>query len=214
MTRREEIMEVKTRILEHAHELFMQLGIRSVTMDEIARGLGISKKTIYQYYGNKADIVYEVTHAYFEEEQRLHDEAMAQAENALHELTLLIPMVIQSMSRVPAHLIHEVRKYYPRAWGLYEAYKVDVILAKVRQNLLDGIQQGLYRSSMNVDLIARSRVAQVEAGLSAELFPPDQFDHTEVQLQMFELYIYGIVSDKGRELLNNYLDGLTQSAPS
>ncbi|RMG30814.1 MAG: TetR/AcrR family transcriptional regulator [Bacteroidetes bacterium] len=203
-------MDIKERILAQASELFMRYGIRSVSMDEIAKALGISKKTIYQYFHNKAAIVYEVTLAHFEAEEQMQLELSKQAENALEELTLLIPYLIRSFKEIPTQLIFELQKYYPKAWQLFERHKQAFILVKVRENLERGIREGLYRANIPVELMARIRLAHIDAGLSQELFPPQEFDHGEVQLQMFELYMYGIVSDKGRALLNTYMNKVPQ----
>lgn len=198
-------MDIKGRVLAQAQALFMKYGIRSVTMDDFARALGISKKTIYQYFNNKADIVFEVVKAHIEEEEEQQEHIISQATNAIQELTLLVPYIIQSFEETPSHLIHEVQKYYPLAWQLFEKHKSGFILEKVRENLIRGIKEGFYRSRINVELVARMRIAQIDASLSQDLFPSDQFDSVEVQIQMFNLYMYGIVSDKGRKLLNTYL---------
>ncbi len=198
-------MDIKARILIQASELFMKYGIRNVTMDGIARKLGISKKTIYQYFNNKANIVFEVSKAHFQEEEVKQEEIMRKAKNAVEELALFIPYVIQSFEEIPPNMIYEIQKYYPEAWKLFDRHKAGFILEKVRDNLRRGVAEGLYRPSINVELIARVRIAQIDASFSQDLFPSHQFDSIEVQLQMFSLYMYGIVSDKGRDLLNTYL---------
>ena len=194
-------METPQRILMQADQLFMKYGVRSITMDDIAKDLGISKKTIYQYFENKEDIICEVARSYFQREEREGEEISRKSENALDELARLIHYTIQGLKTISTQLIYEIQKYYPRAWQFFHQHKNGFILRMVRENLERGIREGLYRPDIHVEIVSRMRVAQIEMSLDPKLFPPDQFDYLEVQLQMIELYMFGVITGKGREYL-------------
>jgi TetR/AcrR family transcriptional regulator, cholesterol catabolism regulator len=197
-------METRERILTHANQLFMKYGARSVTLDDVARDLGISKKTIYQYFENKEDIVCEVTRNHMRAEEEAGNRIAGISENALDELARFIQHTIQSLKTISPQLIFETQKYYPQAWQIFHDHKNDYILSKVRENLERGIREGLYRADIHVEIVARMRVAQIEMSLDPALFPPDQFDFVEIQLQMIELYMFGVMTKKGRAYLSEH----------
>ena len=194
-------METKERILTHAYQLFMKYGVRSVTLDDIARDLGMSKKTIYQYFENKEDIVCESVRGHMCMEIEAGNRIAEVSENALDELARFIHYAIQSLKTVSPQLIYETQKYYPRAWQVFHDHKNNYLLGKVRENLQRGIREGLYRDDIHVEIVARMRVAQIGMSLDPEIFPIDQFDVVEVQLQMIELYMFGVITKKGRNYL-------------
>lgn len=194
----------------------MKYGARSVTLDDIAGDLGISKKTIYQYFENKEDIICEVARNYMREEEAAGDRIAELSENALDELARFIQYTIQSLKTISPQLIFETQKYYPQAWQVFHDHKNDYILSKVRANLERGIREGLYRKDIHVEIVARMRVAQIEMSLDPTVFPPDQFDFVEIQLQMIELYMFGVMTKKGRSYLSEhkYHREIIQSDPN
>ncbi len=192
-------MDIETRILEQAQELFFRYGAKSVTMDDIARQLGMSKKTIYQYFSNKADIIYEVTCNFLRCEQMDTEKVLEASQNAIHELMLVMQASGQTFRMVSPNLLYEIEKYYPKAWEVFEAHKRTFIIEKIKENLLRGIEEGLYRPDLEVEIVARMRMMQIETSLRGNLFPRHQFDPLQVQLQMFQVYLYGIATAKGRE---------------
>lgn len=198
-------MSAKERILQHARDLFLKYGVKSITLDEIAKDLGISKKTIYQYFDNKASIVYEVTQAYFEAERAEIEHIEGIAENAIDELVKICIWTAKTLENMSPRLMYEVNKYYPKSFEIHEAYIGDFVLQKLNDNLSRGIAEGLYRENIDPDLVARIRVSQFMATLQEKLFPPNVFDIWEVQIELFFLFMYGIVTDSGRELLETFL---------
>lgn len=193
------------RILEHAQQVFMRYGVRSITMDDLAKGLGISKKTIYQYYSNKADLVYEVSKAHFKQEELNCELAANSAVDPIDEMVKVVKWSLEMFQNVAPNLIFEIQKYYPKAWNLFNEFREHFVLRELRRNLQKGIDQGLYRSDLNLEIAARMRIVQIDMSVNPAYFPPNAFPPVEVQSQMFETYIRGIVTDKGRQLLSQYL---------
>lgn len=194
-------MNTKDRILVHADQLFMKYGVRSVTLDDIAKNLGISKKTIYQYFENKEGIICDVAHAHMCREIVEGDRIIEEAENAVDELARFIHYSIQSLKAISPQLIYETQKYYPQAWKILDEHRSDYILGKVRENLERGIREGMYRDDIHVEIVSRMRVAQIGMSIDTSVFPIDEFDLVEVQLQMIELYLFGVMTKKGRKYL-------------
>lgn len=194
-------MSVEARILAIARNAFMQMGVRSVTMDDLAQTLGVSKKTIYQFYANKAELVDAVARDFFEQEKSRTEAIIQESPNAIEELVRLVAFSVNTFRRMAPHLVTEVQKYYPEAWGYFESFRSGFVLEKVTQNLHRGMQEGLYRNDLEIDIVAQMRVMQIDGSLRHEFFPPERFDQARVQLVIFEHYLRSLVTPHGQQLL-------------
>ncbi len=198
-------MEGKERVLAFATELFLKYGVRNVTMDDLAQQLGVSKKTIYASYHNKREIVMAVANDFFRKEKERSEQLSEQSENAIDELFRIVSWSLNVIKKISPNLIFEIRKYYPEAWRVFDAFHRGYVLNKIKQNLEQGIVEGLYREGLHVEIVASLRILQIEATLHSDFFPTSKFDPATVQVEVFELFMRGLVSDKGRLLLNQYL---------
>lgn len=170
-------------------------------MDEIAADLGISKKTIYLSFANKAALVYEISAEYFRQEKKMMEDISKSAHNALDELSKVVNWSLRFFQNVHPSIVYDIQKYYPHAWSLFEEYKNSFVLDKLKENLLNGIEEGYYRREINVEMVARMRLSQIDACLDQQYFPAEKFDFMELQVQMLEVFMNGIVTDKGRTFL-------------
>ena len=204
---------IEYRILNHAQQVFMKYGVRNITMDDLARELGISKKTIYQYYSNKADLVFEVARAHFRQEEAQCAIVSDSAVDALDEMVKVAMWSFETFRSMSPNLIYEVQKYYPKAWALFQEFRDHFVLREVRKNLKRGIAEGLYRENLHVEIIARMRISQIDMSVRQEYFPANEFPQLEVQLQMFDMFMRGIVTEKGRKLLSTYLASGSAKSP-
>jgi AcrR family transcriptional regulator len=197
-------MEIKDRILQSAQTLFMRNGIKSVSMDDIATHLAMSKKTLYKWFENKDQIV----HAAIVEHLR-HEEVdcagmAASAANALEELFQMMEWSKQLMANIHPSIFYDLQKYHPQAWQVWVTHKNQFILEKITDNLRRGIAEGLYRADLDVDVLARLRLAQIELAFNADLYPPRHFDPKRVQLVCLEHFMLGSATLRGHKLINKY----------
>lgn len=206
-------MEQKERILAHAQKVFTRYGPRSVTLDDIAKELGISKKTIYHYFQNKAHMVYEVALTHLKEEMQLLEDLQNKSQNAVEELVNILNCTYRDVEQMSPNLITEVQKYYPDSWELFEIHTRESIFQMVKSNLERGIREGLFRNDLHVDIVAKIRIWQIEAGFNQDVFPPTQYDSREILLQLLKLYMHGIVTVKGKQLLEELQSELTPYHP-
>jgi TetR/AcrR family transcriptional regulator, cholesterol catabolism regulator len=198
---------VRERIIEKAERLFFKYGIKSVTMDDIARELGISKKTIYQHFTDKDGIVLAVAENHFQCDRVEAHQMQNEAIDPIAELVLTSEMMRASLSELNPAMIFDLRKYYPSVWALFQRYKHDFILDLLRTNLVKGVAMGLYRPDLSVEVIARVRLEQVDAVFNTDAFPSNKFNFLEVQLILLDHFIRGIVTEKGATLYEQYLHG-------
>lgn len=198
-------MEVREKIVEKAGELYMQFGIRTVTMDDIAAQLSISKKTIYQYFKDKSELVNTVASIHLEVESQRFLGLAEESENSVHELILLSSCLRESMKEMKMNLMHELQKFYPKAWKMYEEFKLNVLKVSIMQVILKGQQEGYFRKEIDPELIAIMRIEQVQTFIIGNLFPKGKRSLEDIQMQLFDHFIHGLFTIEGHQLFNQYL---------
>lgn len=195
---------MKDRILKSAIKLFFKYGIRSVTMDDIAKELGISKKTIYQHFADKDQIVNEVIDFDINCSHSDGLNVKSLSENPVDELLRAIEMIHDGFALLKHALINDLKKYYPGAWEKLMRHKDDFFIRQLERNLEEGKKCGLYRDDINVGVLARMRLQQIESGLDEEIYPSDKYSIITIQIQFSHHFIRGILSEKGFETYNLY----------
>lgn len=180
--------------------LFSQYGIRNVTMDIIAQELGISKKTLYQYFEDKAAIVYEMVKSYQGEQKEMIQEILDSATNAVEALANLLHYIDKMLRFVSPLLLFELHKYYPAAANLMREDEEKFHLPTIRENLISGIKQGLFRQDIDIEIIAQFRMGMLDIAMDSRRYPIDNYSPHKVNIELFHFYIYGLLTDKGREV--------------
>ncbi len=196
--------DIKERILKGAMELFLKYGVRSVSMDDIARHLSVSKKTLYQYFADKDEIVSTVAEYHLRGEQEQYDSLRASAENAIDELVKISTCIKRGVERMNPSLLFDLQKYHPRAWSAWLAHKQQYIGHSVIRNLKQGIAEGYFRSEINTDILATARLELVQLSFDEQVFPKDKYSLAEVNMQLFDHFVYGVLTDKGRKAYEKY----------
>lgn len=199
-------MDIKAKIIAGAGELFTRYGVRSISMDDIARQLSISKKTIYQYFKDKDQVVTRAVQAYMELEKTEYDEIFHSSHDAVEELTKICSCMRKDFHEMNPSLLFDLKKFHPAAWEVWLEFKNDHIKNSVVNNLKKGIEEGYFRKDIDPEFLAILRVEQVQLIFNNHIFPTDQFNLKETQIKLFDHYVYGIVTDKGRKLYEQYLE--------
>lgn len=206
-----EELETKDKILRGAESLFMKYGVRSISMDDIARHLSVSKKTLYQHFADKEDIITMVSQAHMQRSLEEFNEIRANSTNAIDELARMSVTLKKNMEEINPTLLFDLQKYHPRAWAGWQEFKMKCIYESVQRNLQQGIAEGYYRTDINPEVISILRMAQVEIGFDERIFPQHRFRLAEVQMQIFDHFVHGIVTDKGRKLYEKYKQNLPET---
>jgi len=190
--------------------MYLSLGFKSVTMDDIASGMGISKKTIYQHFENKNDLVEAVTMHLFDTISCGIDEIQAQDQNPIEELFTIKDFVLKNLKNESTSPIYQLQKYYPQIHKNLMSRQFDKMGDCVITNLRKGIEQGLFREDINLDLIGRFYFAGMTSLKDAELFNPIQFSSKDVQDTYLEYHLRGICAPKGITVLEQILKNNNQ----
>lgn len=197
-------MEPKNRIKKKAHELFMGLGIRSVSMDDIATQLGMSKKTIYQYYADKDELVNAVMD---DEELRMQTDCNScnvGSKDAIDEVFRNIRLIYEQFSQMNPMVLHDLEKFHPSAFGRFLKMKNEFLHQVIHSNLLRGIAEGLYRPEINVDVLTKYRLESIMLPFNIFVFPPAKYSLAEISREMTVNFLFGLASQKGYELIIKY----------
>lgn len=198
------IMEPQERIVSKAHELFMRYGIRSVSMDEVANQLGISKKTIYQFYTDKDTLVEDVIDIELSSSEKMCKAHRHKSENPIHEIFMAMDMVLDIFSRMNPALIFDMEKYHPKAFKKYNDHKEKFLYTMVKENLEAGISEGLYREDIQVDILSRFRLASVFLALNPEVFHSGRHNPGVVIKEITDNFLWGLATHKGQKLIQKY----------
>lgn len=201
---------MKKKILKAAESLFMKYGVRSISMDDIARHLAVSKKTLYQHFADKEDIVTMTCQSHIEEMSGEFEQIQKSAKNAIDELAKISICLRQSSEEMNPSLLFDLQKYHPRAWSVWLNHKNNFIRESVIRNLKQGIEEGYFRPEIDKEVIAAVRMEMVQLPFDDQVFPPSQFKLPEVQMQIFDHFVYGIATDKGRKLYQKYKETLVE----
>ena len=191
-------MVVKVRnIADRSREIFMKYGIRSVSMDDISRELGMSKKTLYQHFLNKSDLVKQVLLFNQEDFERKISNILNENHNAVDDL-LYISLIINShMEEVNLAFTFDLQKYYPDLYREFLDKKRNFASHYLTNNILKGIRENLYRNDLNVELLAKLYVQKIEDLHDPQFYDREKISFGEVFQVMFENHIRGIANENG-----------------
>jgi AcrR family transcriptional regulator len=198
------IMEAKERIVNKAHELFMLYGIRSVSMDEIAAHLGMSKKTIYQSFEDKDAIVDGVVNIEIEMNEKNFAQQKILAENAVHEIFLAIDMIQEMLKGMNPSILFDLEKYHGSAYKKFRDHKNNFYYGMMCDNLNRGIIEEMYKKDINIDIMARFRVSSIFLIFNPEVFPSTKYNLTETFWEITANFLHGLVTPKGNKLIDKY----------
>ena len=197
-------MEVKERILLKSHELFNRYGIRSVSMDDIAAQLGMSKKTLYQYYTDKDELVTAVFSVVMDNNRIECTVNKEKAENAVHEVFMAFDMVQEMFANMNIAVLYDMEKYHPVCFKKYLEYKNGFMYQMIRSNIERGIKEEVYRDDIDVDIMTRYRIYSIMLSFNTQVFPNNRSNVVYIEQQLLEHFLNGLATSKGHKLIQKY----------
>jgi TetR/AcrR family transcriptional regulator, cholesterol catabolism regulator len=195
-----EEQDIKNKILKGAEDLFMRYGIRSISMDDIARHLGVSKKTLYQHFADKDELVLMVSRRHLERNMLEFDGIRDGSKNPIEELAKISTCLRSNMEAMNPTLLFDLQKFHSKAWSEWIDFKKKYLHKSIVHNLTWGIKEGFIRPDINPEIMAPMRIELVQIAFNNDVFPPGRFKLAEVQEQIFDHFVYGVVTEKGRKL--------------
>lgn len=197
-------VNTRDRIRQKADELYNKYGIRSVSMDDIANALGMSKKTIYQYFSDKNDLVQAVVEFTLEDMRQNCVRCLEGSKDAVHEIFLTMEHILDEFANMNPIIVYDLEKFHVRAYQLFMEHKNKYLYQIIRTNLERGIREGLYRDDVSVDVLTRFRLDSMMLAFNIDIFPPGRFNLAEVTQVIIEHFVFGLSSTKGHKLILKY----------
>lgn len=203
-------MEAKERILVKSNELFNRYGIRSVSMDDIAAQLGMSKKTLYQYYTDKDELVNAVFDIILTTNKGQCIECTKKGENAIHEVFLSFDIVEEMLATMNPSVLFDMQKYHPSAFKKFDEFRNGFLYKIIRANLERGIKEELYREDIDTEVLSRYRLHSIVLSFNSDVFPSNKTSLVYIEQQLMEVFIWGIATTKGQKLIQKYKNQRTK----
>jgi TetR/AcrR family transcriptional regulator, cholesterol catabolism regulator len=200
--------EDKDVILLKVSELYMKYGIKSITMDDVARDLGVSKKTLYQYVDNKDELVGKFIDHEIEMRQKGICKCFRVGYNAIEELFEISLFMNKLMREQNPATEHDLKKYYPHHFQKITVARREGIYKYILQNLKKGISEGLYRDEMNEEIIARLYLSRTESLRLDDLYTKEEFTSKQIFTELLSYHIRGIATGKGIIVLEKKIEEL------
>jgi AcrR family transcriptional regulator len=188
-------------IISKSAELFLRYGVKGLTMDEIARHLGMSKKTIYQYVSNKSDLVQKVMQAQLDNEDNFIKGVQKTSKNALEENIRTMTFMCEDLQGLSATIFFELQKYYPESYALFNEHREKVALRRILNNLKAGIKEGLYRKDMDAEIVGRIFLSALDILIDQQRFPSKKYHFYNLYKEFVSYHLGGILTPKGATYL-------------
>ena len=193
-------------ILEKVAELYNKYGIKSITMDDVAKELGMSKKTLYRYVENKNDLVSKVLDYTLYHKNCSFKEISEKNLNAIEELLEVGIYIIKSIKDYNPSTQYDLKKYYPELYTNLNQIRKERMYNAILKNIQKGKKEGLFRMDMNDEIIAQIQVSRFLNMTSSDFFNPDDIFKPQYILELFIYHIRGIANQKGLQVFDKTLN--------
>jgi len=193
---------MKDEILKKAIDLFLNYGFKSVTMDDIANELGISKKTIYSHYSTKLKLIEATTFHVFEKINSGICTICSKNHNPIEEIYMIKSLVMDQLKDEKTSPQYQLQKYYPKIFEILKQKQFESVNECISSNLQQGIEQGYYHHELDVNFITRLYFNGLMGIKNLELFPTDDFSSTYLMDSFLEYHLRAISTKKGLKKLN------------
>ncbi len=196
-------MDVRKRILTEAADLFFRYGIRNITMDDIAEKLGISKRTIYETFKDKNELLINCFEEYSKERYKVNEEIIKNSQNILAAICSFIQSGAVALDLLNPAFFSDMRKYHKDIWIMASQQQNKKNYSLAYRLLRKGINEGVFRKDINIDIVVKIFLAQINLLVDNEVFSPDKYSRSEVFKNMVINFIRGIASDRGLVLIDS-----------
>jgi DNA-binding XRE family transcriptional regulator len=195
---------VEGYILIESEKLFMKYGMKSVTMDDIAKHLGISKKTIYAHFKDKNELVNKLFTQILHKDKCGIEDCNKKANNAIEEIFLIMDYLKGCLSGINPIVFYDLEKYHSDAHKIMMDFHQTHVYNIVKAGLERGIKENIFREGINIEILATARVGQINWIFESELIRSGKYSMYEVIQELTTHFLFGICTLSGQVLINNY----------
>lgn len=193
----------RTELLGNVLAMFSRYGIRSVTMDDISRELGVSKKTLYQHVADKNDLIDRVIELELVQKRSFMEELNGSTANAIDQLIQVNRQIHSTLSSHNPTFYYDLKKYYPEIFRKWMDARRKRMFELITSNMNKGKQEGLYRKNLNENVIARLYLARMEMLNDNEIILEEESDSVDFIREIFIYHLHGICNATGLKYLES-----------
>jgi TetR/AcrR family transcriptional regulator, cholesterol catabolism regulator len=198
-------MEIHERIIEEATRQFLQFGIRNVTMDGIASALGMSKRTVYETFKDKNELVHTCLDVLKEKHRERNEQIISSSQNVVETIFSFMQEGIKAMNSINPVFFRDLEKLYPKAWDNLRTKNEKEALSLSQELLQKGISEGLFREEINIPIVAKLFHQQMNLLADEKVFPRNEYNYSAVFQSLTINFMRGISTGKGIELIDSML---------
>ena len=198
-------MNIKLNIVEKANSLFRTFGIRGVTVDDICRECGISKKTIYNYYSDKQSLANEAIKYHYNNLYKEIKSIINLTGNSIETFFKISSHFRETLNDTTPLFVHDLKKFHPDLYKNHQDYKEKLFEKSIQKVLKKGKEEGLVRDDINDKIVSKLRIEMIEIGFNQDVFPLIKYDYRDIQLISFDLFLRGVVTSDGLKMYEKIL---------
>ena len=198
-------VDLEKSIVNTSTELFLTLGFKSVTMDDIAEEMKISKKTIYTFFANKEALVQSVVFSMYNYITTNLAQIREKANNPISELYEVKMFIMHQLKGEKTSPQHQLRKYYPNIHNELQKKQFDFMTKSVKKSLTKGVEMKLFRPSIDIDFISRMYFNGMVGIKNVDMFPTDKYSPEQLMENYLDYHLRAIVTEEGIKLLSSYI---------
>ncbi|TXK51311.1 TetR/AcrR family transcriptional regulator [Pontibacter qinzhouensis] len=187
-------------ILEEILRIFKRDGIEANTQEDIIKRLDIRHSTFQELFSSKADMVLKVVRFDIKEQERQQARLLANAQDPVEEVMLLLQDGIKNIQQTNPQYVLDLQQHYEEVWLMCLEYLNSNSYHLISEIINRGILQGLFRKDINIELVTRIILAQLNMMLNPQVFPPEKYNLSEVYRSIFLYYLRGICTEPGGKL--------------
>lgn len=196
-------MEVQVRILGAAAKLFMELGVRNISMDDVAKSISISKKTIYKYYQDKDQLVYNTISAHIAEMEKNITQIMTVESNPVLQIAKIADFVLEMNKNVHPCVLLDLQKFYPESYTHLTEHRNKFVFQSINQNIKNGIEAGLFRSDIHHNMVTRIYMNLIFSMFQNTLFEGEETRDFRLEyIETITYHLHAVTTEKGKSLFN------------
>ena len=193
--------DVKNKILNGAEGLFLKYGFKSITMDDIARELGISKKTLYQFFEDKTSLVDQTVVRHICAEEAECFKICQQIDNPVEFMLMITDSFSDLKKQINQSILYDLKKYFKSTWQKVNQFRIEFIYKHVLDNIVEGKLKGYYHQDLDEALTAKFYIHLVDFMMNPDYYQTDNFDFKTVHSEMMRYHLRSICTEKGMDIL-------------
>ncbi|MBK7479816.1 MAG: TetR/AcrR family transcriptional regulator [Bacteroidales bacterium] len=196
--------DVKKRIIQNCSELFYKYGIKSISVDDISFNVGISKKTFYEYFETKNDVVKAIAIEFINKSRLLNKDIIEEKKDVFYKLMKIYKKMLSQFNTCNPSFIYDIKKFYPEVYELFIEFRDKELDYMITTLIKQGKEEGLFRENIDEKIIYKLHLNRINSIIEGSLLP-EKTIADPVFFEFILINLIGITTIQGHEILEKKL---------